>query len=402
MSLLAPAWALLERALADYRDSPRAEAFLRTRLERLGGPLRLAVVGAAGTGRSTLLDAIVGERVTPRLDRLVVDWPGEVELVDAGAEHAPDADAALFALPRPDAAPPALRAAHEHPVAKEHPVAAIVVLTRADELGGGRVDAMVAARRVARRHARGAELRELCQDVLAVSGLLALGGTTLAADEFAVLRALADLPRAEVDPVLLSADRFAGPAFPLPVDPAARAALLDRFGLFGVRLATTLVRRGFADRASLAAELVRSSGVVELRTAVAECFVDRADALKARSALIALDAVLRAEPRPTPVAAELERVLANAHDLRELRLLAALRTGRLSLDLLGEDAEDEARHLLGAHGATPADRLSTTGDAYGALLRWRARALDPALPAPQRRAAAVIARSCEALITGGA
>lgn len=372
MSLVEAVWALVERARAAYRDDPRAAAFLEARQVALSGPLRVAAVGAPGSGRSTLLDAIVGEPFTARAGRLVVDWPGAVELIDGDA----DADAVLVLMPRP---------AEPYPAAL-HPVASIAVLSRADELGGGRVDALVSARQLARRHARG-ELGARCQDVVAVAGLTALGAATMTGEEEAALRALGGLARDELDAALLSVDRFTGSA--LPVSSDVRVSLVERFGLFAVRLAASLVRRG----ADVAAELSRASGIDDIRAAVAECFTDRADVLRARSALAAVEALVRADPRPS-VAADVERVAASAHELRELRLLAVLRTGRVSLDELGDEAATEARRLLGAAG----ERLAGGLDPYAAMVRWRAWSLDTGLTDAQRRAAGVVARSCAGLL----
>src|SRR5207249_4440183 len=143
-----------------------------------------------------------------------------------------------------------------------------------------------------------------------------------------------------LDSYLLSADRFAGAEFPLPLDARARRALIDRLGLFGIRLCTTLIRQGFDKHSDLCAQLVQRSGLTELRESIGRYFTDRAPVLKARSALLALSVVLRAEPRPAAVglAAELERTLAGAHELRELRLLAALNAGQppLPADLSAE------------------------------------------------------------------
>ncbi|WP_436491891.1 hypothetical protein [Actinokineospora sp. HUAS TT18] len=389
MSLTLPdsAAELLDRALAVYRDSPRADSFLRTHLDHLRGPLRLAIVGDPASGRTTLLGAIVGDVITS--DRLVVDWPGAVELIDAGTA---DADATLVLTTRPGAEPPALRP--DHPIARATPVSSIVVLSRADELGGGRIDAMISARQVARRHAKSPELSGLCQDVVAVSGLLALGASTLTADEFTVLDHLGRAPREETEALLLSVDRFTAPGG--RITPALRADLVTRLGMFGVRMAITLVRRGHRDLDALAAELVRASGILDLRTSIGANLVDRAPVLRARSALMALDMVLRMEPRPdaASIAADLERVLAGAHDFRELRLLAALRVGRVSFE-----EDEEAVCLLGGHGTDPNTRLSLSGDAFDTLLRWRANAEDPRLSDRERRAAAVVARSCEALVS---
>ncbi|MBC6451530.1 hypothetical protein [Actinokineospora xionganensis] len=387
MTLDELAWGLLDRALAVYRDSPRADGFLRAHQARLRGPLRLAIVGPADSGRTTMLSAIVGDVIGT--DRLVVDWPGEVELIDPSADHHVDADATVYLLPQPGSDLAKLRP--DHPIARATPVSTIVVLSRADELGAGRIDALVSARQVARRNAKSPELTGLCQDVVAVAGLLAVGGSTLSVDEFAVLDRIGQLPRPEADAALLSVDRF------IAMDPMIHTALLRRLGLFGVRIGISLVRRGIRDRDGVATGLIRASGITDLRESIGACFVDRAPVLRARSAMMALDMVLRMEPRPdaATIAADLERVLAGAHDFRELRLLAALRTGRVSFG----EAADEATALLGGRGTDPSSRLSMSGEAYDALLRWRAHAEDPRLADRERRAAAVIARSCEALVS---
>ena len=49
---------------------------------------------------------------------------------------------------------------------------AVGVLSRADEIGGCRLDAMEAADRVARRYEADARLRRLCPVVVPVNGLL--------------------------------------------------------------------------------------------------------------------------------------------------------------------------------------------------------------------------------------
>ncbi|HEY0700110.1 MAG TPA: hypothetical protein VGD43_20180, partial [Micromonospora sp.] len=56
---------LLHEALALYRDDPRTAGLLRSGLDRLAAPLRIAVAGAWRSGRSTLLNAILGEEVAP-------------------------------------------------------------------------------------------------------------------------------------------------------------------------------------------------------------------------------------------------------------------------------------------------------------------------------------------------
>lgn len=427
MNLAERAWSLLSRAQEVYADNPRASHWLRRHLARLGEPVRVVVAGQEGAGTSTLAAALAGEtehsghaghsghgRGAPptwRHVRSVRTWP-ELLVLDAGlrpqdpparvAELIGEADAVLYLLGRNDSEPVLLRAVHDQAVPRLAPVNAIAVLARADELAGGRVDALTSARQVARRWARQAPVAELCQDVVAVAGLLALAARTLRGDEFELLAALAAVPKAELDPLLLSADRFGA-------EPQ-RAELLARFGLFGIRLATTLLRNGTREPTALAAELCRRSGFDALGEAVSAYFTARAPVLKARSALLGLGVLLRREPRPpaAPLAAELERTLTGAHEFAELRLFSALRTGRVSLP---GDLGEEAARLVGGYGEAPQVRLAVTAEetvsepdlrqaAAGALRNWRAYAENPVLSSSERLAAATVVRTCEGLVTG--
>lgn len=475
------AWSLLTEALEIYRDSRPAADRLRHSLHRLEEPLTVAVAGPWRSGKSTLVNALVGEQVAPvtaaageqvytwyqdgtephaiaypagaelpvsraaggmsvdtsqwrpePVNDVVVTWPSRTlrnaTLVDtpalpagllaggpAGAGAAAtadrilrDADAVLY-LTRDARGTDLdfLERAQGSAVARAAPVNILLVLSRADELGGGKVDALVTARQLARRQHRDPRVGSRCLGVAAVSGLVALGGRVLDEPDLAALTAIAGTDRDRLAGALLSADRFTGADFPAPVAVAARRRLLDRLGLFGVRLALTLVRTGHDSRATLAAELVRRAGLTDLREAIARCLVDRREVLKARSALVALESVLRTEPRPgaEKLFAGLERILANAHELRELRLLAALAGQRVTFP--GELAA-EARRLAGQNGtglparlgvdhqATAAEQWRLGGDA---LARWQEQAEDPLLTLDQRRTAAVVVRCCEEILS---
>lgn len=449
--------ALLADALALYRDSPRAVAWLRGHLERFDEPVRVAVAGAPRSGKSTVASALVGEEFAPPsattwyrdgprarahvgqyevpvarrdgrafvdapdAERVVVEWPSrslrDLVLVDTAA-GAPveqvygEADAVLYLTRHVHADDVRfLRTAHDHPVARAAPVNTVLVLARADEIGGGRIDALSSAKQIARRYRREAAIRPLCQNVVAVAGLLAVAARTLRPEEFAALTALASLARTELEDHLLSADRFVGEDFPVRLDPAVRRGLVERFGIFGVRLTTTLIRQGFDTQVKLTGQLVQRSGLGELRDSIGVYFTERRGALKARSALLGLDVVLRAEPRPgsAGLAAAVERVLASAHDFRELRLLAALQSGRTRLP---GDLEAEASRLVGGLGTDLPVRLGLADEAdpggwdaqrlrhvlLDTLGRWRDHAADPALDHAQRRAASVVVRSCEGML----
>ncbi|WP_406080797.1 GTP-binding protein [Micromonospora sp. NBC_00858] len=468
------AWGLLHQAIDLYQDNPRALGELRHQVARLEQPLRIAVAGPWRSGKSTVLNALMGEEVAPvegadgvftwyedgaqprataypagqppqeltvlksatgmRVDLgwragevrdIVVQWPTralrQVTLIDTPAVtdtgeqgHVPvmervlrDADAVLY-LTRDgrDSDLRVLESSRESAVGQAAPVNVIMVLSRADETGGGRIDGLLTARQLARRHHREPRVSALCVNVVACSGALGLAGRTLGESAFAALAMLARVPRPELEAHLLSADRFVRGELPVRLGPEVRAELLDRFGLFGIRLATTLVRAGFDSRVKLSAELIRRSGLTELRESVTRCFIDRRDTLKARSALAAVEALLRAEPaRGTDeLVGAIEQILAGAHEFRELRLLVALRNSRLGFDA---DLVAEAQRLIGGDGVGLAARLGVEHEATvqrlwevaaDAQWRWRDRAEDPLLPLAQRRGAQVVVRSCEGML----
>jgi hypothetical protein len=281
------------------------------------------------------------------------------------------------------------------------------VISRADEIGGGRVDAMVSARQVARRYRTEPALRGLCQDVVAVAGLLAETSRTLHQVEFTALAELAVQPREALDASLLTAERFLNPPADASPSPEVRRRLLARLGIFGLRLGTALVRQGVDSPAALAAELLDRSGLHDLQRVLDTQFVGRRDLLKARSALLALLTVLDDVPAAADgarLAVDVERILANAHEFVELRLLGALRSGAVTLPdalvaearmLLGEDGAGAAARL-GQPPGTPAPVLREA--ALDALARWQQRAENPMLSRAAADASRTVVRTCEGLL----
>jgi hypothetical protein len=133
-----------------------------------------------------------------------------------------------------------LEAFHDDEHARAAPINTIAVLSRADELGVGRLDAMASAERVAERYRQDRRLKRLCQAVVPVAGLLAQAAVTLRESDYRLVGRLCELPATELDEMLLSVDRFS--FRPGPVPPDLRAALVRRLGIFGVRIAVREVR----------------------------------------------------------------------------------------------------------------------------------------------------------------
>ncbi|GAA5129796.1 hypothetical protein [Haloechinothrix salitolerans] len=402
---------LLDRAIELYRDNPRAMAMLRRQRARFDEPLRLAVIGPSRSGKSTVVRALSASGrslrdITP-VDTTAVEPDAAPREIRA---RCADADAVLCLLRRPrDTELDLARAVHEHPVAQATPINTVAVLSRADELGGGRADAVISARQIARRARREPELRALCQDVVAVAGQAANAGRTLNATEFGALRTLASEPTDRLEAHLLSVQRFTSTQVSLPVDAGTRERLLDRLGLFGVRLAVTLVRQGNDTQPTLAAQLAQRSGLAELRETIDVLFVTRAEILKARAAMLALDVLLRMEPRTGSDALliELDRAVAGAHEFQELRLAASLLADP---GLLPDGLREEAIRLIGEHGTEPEKRLGLHAPSgtqvqqalRDALRRWRLVAHSPELGSAAHSAALVVLRSIETIATGGA
>ena len=160
---------------------------------------------------------------------------------------------------------------------------------------------------------------------------------------------------------------------PAGIDAAARQALLDRLGLFGVRLAVELLDRRAGRRrpASSASELERRSGIVELRDLLAGQFASRAAVLKARSTLATVSALAElhggaAGRRLRDLAQDIENA---AHQLVEIRLLSQLKSDPSVLR--GE--EPEARRILGGDGPDAHMRLGLAPQRVGDVPSERRR-----------------------------
>ena len=470
---------LTTAAASAVRPAGRDE--LAAAASRLDEPLRVAVVGRVKAGKSTLVNALVGEELAPtdaaectqvvtwyrsgpprvvlhprtgapeqrRFDRrtgavqvdlgrppddvarLEVWWPSAplqactlidtpglaslstasertVRFLSTDEERPSEADAVIYLLRHVHASDlQFLEAFSGDELVQGTPLNTVGVLARADEVGVCRLDAMEVADRVAARYAADDRLRRLCPVVVPVAGLLGVAGATWREDEFRALGRISTAPKDELLDLLLSADSWATGDTRIPVTPMERRHLLDRLGLFGVRLAVQLVRsREVVDASGLGRALTERSGLTRLRSVVGHQFLARAQALKARSALATVEALLDEGglADPEAVAAEAEAVRATAHEFSELRLLHLLRSGRVK----GRpDRLAELEQLLGGAGSAPNARLglppgATSGElraaGYAALTRCRALAEHSLTSQELRRAAAGAARSCEGLL----
>jgi len=470
---------LIKSAFTVYADDPAAVRVIDDLDRRLKEPLRLALAGMVKAGKSTLLNAMLGEQIAPtdagectrvvtwyrysttpyvtlhpidgqprrmpvkREDgKLVLSLDGipaeEVRFIDVGwpssglqsvilidtpgiaslsqetsarsttfltPEESPSsADAIVYLLRHLHASDlKFLEAFRDTAAGVSQTVNAVAVLSRADEVGSGRIDSLLSASKVARRYERDGDLGSLALGVTPVAGLLAEGARTLREREFAAFRELAALDKASRDRLLVSADRFVRPTDVTTLSEEARRELLGRFGIFGVRLATTLVRAGASDSSQLAERLVQQSGLNELNQFVRNQFRTRAAALKVRGVLDGLDRLVREKPREgtAAVVAGIERIYATAHTLRELSLLARARASGLPLP--ADDAA-LAERIIGGKGTPISVRLDLDEGAQTSVLRqrvdeqlvhWRTLAQSPLTERATVEVCRVVIRSLE-------
>jgi hypothetical protein len=418
------------RVVTWYRDGPTPRVVSHPD----DGPPEPLPVHRSADGLAVRLRDVPAER----LRKLVVDWPSQslrdmtlidtpgiastsaatsrrtLTLLTPDEDEPAEADAVVYLMRHLHVADAEfLESFRDQGVARASAVNTIAVVSRADEVGGGRVDAMLSARRIARRYRASPALRGLCQTVIPVAGLLAATGKTLRQQEFAALAALAAAPRDAMDDVLLSTSRFLRsdrvPAL-AGISTENRHALLERLGLYGLRLSLMHVRQGCGDATALAAELVRGSGIAELCDVLRVRFTERRDLLKARTGLLAVERLLRtdvpgADPDAvTGLAAEVERVSSGAHEFVELRLLSSLRCGEVPLPV-AESAV--AERLLGGEGVSATRRLALPADAPPAIVRreavaelarWRRRAENPFANRHEVRVYQAVSRSCEGIV----
>lgn len=469
----------VERATA---GSPYQERITVIR-ERLEGPLRVAIAGRVKAGKSTLLNALVGERLAPTdagectkivswfergqgyevqarlldgedravafqrrdgaldielggltehdiaslrirwpastLERItLIDTPGLASINDENsrrtrsflefdADSPSDADAVIYLMRhvhRSDI--DFLDAFMDRSVTAASPVNAVAVLSRADEIGAGRLDAMESAGRIARRYRDDPSVRGLCATVVPLAGLLAETGLTLREDEASSLRTLATTDPATLEQMLLSADQFCDlHASELTLE--LRRNLLDRLGMFGVRLALREVQvNGITTAAGLGPALVEQSGLGELRRVIDQHFMPRARTLQARSALVSLRTLAR-ELRGVHGAVadkldrEAERIEASGVEFARIRAAHLVASGVVRIR--DADRADLERVLL-ANGPEAALGLGATASpeqvraaALTAIERWRSRSGDPLADQALREVCETAARTCESM-----
>ncbi len=430
--------------------------------DHLDGPIRIAIAGRIKAGKSTLLNALVGERLAatdagectkvittyrhasgyevaaelhdgtvqplrfaredgalkvdlgdlePELVKQIdVGWPARVlkemtlidtpglaslndensqrtrAFLDSGRTNPAGADAVLYLmrhLHRADSE--FLGSFMDRTVAGASPVNALAVLSRADEIGACRLDAMESASRIAARYESDSAVRTLVGSVLPVAGLLAQTGLTLHEHEYQALAELAALPEDDRDRLCLSVDYFCDVSLS-PLTAEIRRDLVDRLGMFGLRHALQAISKGTVNSSSdLSRNLVDVSGLTALQSSISEQFLPRARLLQARTGLAGLRGVAVAlaqtdSQSASSFASELDRIDAGAAEFAMLQAAHLVLSGSVKLD---DEASAQVAALLdasdlsGALGLTGLSGDDQRQQVLNGLSRWRGLTSDP-------------------------
>ena len=467
---------LLDQARTVYRDDSETSGRIDALRKRADEPLRVALVGTVKAGKSTLVNALLGEQLAPTDARectRIVTWyrhgnapsvrarhategevqiptlrqagrleldlghldANEIEWLDVTWPAAPLEEFTLIDTPGmasvstevgertvefvapeggvtvADAFVYLLRSLHAHDVeflrtlgdrsGGETSIGSIAVLSRADELGAGRLNAMAVANKAVDRLRDDPTLEAACETVVPVAGLLALAGQSLRQSEFANLKMVAALPPDRLAALMVSTERFISvEADDLP-SPRERTELVHRLGVFGIRLALAVIQMGVTDATTLANELVRHSGLDELKRVIDVHCRRRHPQLKAHAVLLGLQQLFADHPVPEAVqlAETVDELLADPHPFQEMKLLGRVSSSRITLR---SDDRAEMERLLGGSGTTAAERLGVEDDlrqhALAALWKWRDYAANPLLDPDTAEACRVTARTCEWIV----
>ncbi len=284
---------------------------------------------------------------------------------------------------------------------------AMAILSRADEIGGGRVDAMSSAHRIATRYENDERIRTMCARVLPVTALLGETGATLTESEMNDLRLLAALPSETLDVMLLAADELCSTGLPIELPVEVRRALLQRFGMFGLRVVVDRLRGNASLSATtMAPALVDMSGLPNVVRTLRESFLPRTGTLKSRAGLMELRRVSATILGPNPVmagwlAAEVERLEYAADEFVDLRLAQLLAQTRNALrpadldELLLLSAPHSIALRLGLDPAASSAQCRAAALATGD--RWRARVSVSLLEGPMLEAAELAVRLADRL-----
>ncbi|ACK70846.1 GTP-binding protein HSR1-related [Gloeothece citriformis PCC 7424] len=253
------------------------------------------------------------------------------------------------------------------------PINAIGVLTKVDiyATDPNINNPMVAGSRVANGLLEKAQVRRLFYTIYPICGLLAEGSQTLSEKHLDILNRLAQLPQKRFKSLSRYTSKFTDPyeLDDIPVSQDDRKAIEKQLGLYGVILAYELINSGINSREQLAEELLKKTGVNELRQLVLSHFGHRSLLIKLGKVLqdissnyFQLRQRLQGEALDIleEISGQFDALQSKQHAFAELDVLRSHYEGKLNFD---EKEEKQLLAVTGENGISCGERLELSEQA---------------------------------------
>jgi GTPase SAR1 family protein len=303
-------------------------------------------------------------------------------------------------------------------VGQATPINAIGVLTKVDSYWSDPnvSEPMDAGNKICQRLSAHPQIRNILYTIYPICGLLAFGAQTLTNDEWQILVQLAELvPFERMHRLIANIERFCYREYPdIPVPPSQRQQLFNRLGQYGIWLAYTLIRSGVNNQALLVDELLKRSGICQLRDLIISHFGHRSYLIKLSKVLQTIkvgsfqyqqNLQITQQQTIKKVAGLFEELEAQEHGFSELQILRNYYDKKLDFD------ENEVKQMLevtGEAGTYCGERLGlgklTTIEEMLSVAKermhyWQERASDYlSSDTMSTNAAGVLARSYERIL----
>jgi GTPase SAR1 family protein len=295
------------------------------------------------------------------------------------------------------------------------PINAIGILTKVDNCWSDYDDPMIGVTKIVKRLSEHPQIKRLFYNISPICGLLALGAQTLTLKEWQILQELAQVAPDVLKSKLRVQERFTQREYPeIPVSPNQRQLVWLKLGQYGVWLACSLIAQGINDLETLKTELLKSSGVLELKNLIVSHFGHRAFLIKLNTALQEINSAYFQQRYQLPeqardiieeIVGQFEQIEANDLGFAEFKVLRDYYAQKLDFD---EVETEQLLQITREYGTDTSSRLGLK-ESYSqpeqiavALKRmhyWQERALDYLGTEPNSIAAAdILARSYERIL----
>lgn len=244
------------------------------------------------------------------------------------------------------------------------PINAIGILTKVDNCWSDYDEPMIGVTKIVKRLSEHPQIKRLFYNISPICGLLALGAQTLTLEEFQILQELAQVPPDSLKSKLRVQERFTQREYPeIPISPTKRQLVWQKLGQYGVWLACSLITQGINDLETLQTELLKSSGVLELKNLIVSHFGHRAFLIKLNTALQEINSAYFQQRYQLPESArgilenivgQFEQIQANDSGFAEFKVLRNYYDQKLDFD---EVETEQLLQITGEYGTDIINRL---------------------------------------------